>query len=99
MLKLKDSGCDSILVSEAAFFGLCRYVFEHKIKCPEDLFVIRYGKNKDDDIYGDVAAINVISDKSIMAEKVMSTLFGGGPVHSELDCEVIKIFPVPGKIT
>lgn len=98
MLKLRDTGCDCVLVSEVAFFGLCRYVFEHRIKCPEDLFVIRYGKNKDDDIYGDIAAINVTSDKTIMAEKIMSTLFGGGPLRSELDCEVIRIFPETGKI-
>jgi DNA-binding LacI/PurR family transcriptional regulator len=98
MLKLRDSGCDSILVAETAFFGVCRYVFEHRIKCPEDLCIIRYGKNKEDDIYGDVAAINITSDKMILAEKIMSTLFGGGPVHSELDCDVIKIFPDAGKI-
>lgn len=98
MLKLQNSGFDSVLVSEASFFGLCRYVFEHRIKCPEDLFVIRYGKNKEEDIYGDVAAINVMSDKTIMAEKIMSTLFGDGPIRSELDCEVVKIFPETGKI-
>jgi DNA-binding LacI/PurR family transcriptional regulator len=98
MLKLRDSGCDSVLVSEAAFFGFCRYVFEHKIKCPEELFVIRQGKNEENDIYGDIAAINVMSDKSIMAEKIISTLFGGGPLLSELDCQVVRIFPVAGKI-
>ncbi len=98
MLKLRDSGCDSVLVSEAAFFGLCRYVFEHKIKCPEELFVIRQGKNEENDIYGDVAAINVMSDKMIMAGKIISTLFGGGPILSELDCEVVKNFQVLEKL-
>ncbi|MEI7818467.1 MAG: hypothetical protein WCI45_14870, partial [Desulfuromonadales bacterium] len=98
MLKLRDSACDSVLVSEAAFFGLCRYVFEHRIKCPEKLCIIRYGKNKEDDIYGDVAAINITSDKMIMAERIMSTLFGGGPLRYELDCDVIKIFPDAGNI-
>ncbi len=97
MLKLRDSGCDSVLVTEAAFFGLCRYVFEHRIKCPDELFVIRHGKNEENDSYGNVAAINIMSDKKIMAEKVMSTLFCDGPVLSELDCNVVKNFPEAGK--
>ena len=90
MLKLRKSGCNSVFVSEPAFFGLCRYIFEHRIKCPEELFIIRYGKDEEKDIYGDVAAITVTSDKTIMAGKIMSTLFSGGPALSEMDCEVTR---------
>ena len=91
MLKLRNSGCDSVFVSEDAFFGLCRYVFEHRSKCQGEFFIIRYGKNEEKDIYGNVAAITVTSDKTIMAERIMSTLFAGGPVLSEMDYEVARI--------
>ena len=97
MEKMKDSGVDSVFVTEAEFFGLCRYAVEHKIKCPKELFVIRFGKHEEKDAYSDIAAINVMSDKMIMAEKIISTLFRGGPALSELDGEVIKNFPQTGK--
>jgi prepilin-type N-terminal cleavage/methylation domain-containing protein len=93
MEQMKGADIDTVFVTEAEFFGLCRYAVEHKIKCPEELFVIRFGKHEEKDAYHDIAAINVMSDKMILAEKIMSTLFCGGPKLTELDSEIIKVYP------
>ncbi|HPN84359.1 MAG TPA: GntR family transcriptional regulator [Victivallales bacterium] len=88
MEKLKNLKIDSILVPEVPFFGLSRYVFEHGIKCPEDLFVIRLGKNSINTAYDDVAAVNLYSDKSEIARKALSALFWNGEALSSVSLDI-----------
>lgn len=90
MKALKDADFDCVLVTESAFFGLCRHVFENGIKVPDDLFIIRFGKNEGYDIYEDVAAVNMVSDKTEMARKALDILFVNAEGPSEMDIDVLE---------
>lgn len=90
MQKLKDNDFDSVLVTEPAFFGLCRYVFECGIKYPDELFVVRYGNNEDYDFYNDVTALAMSGDKNIIMTKVLDALFENGTKQIEIDIDIIE---------
>lgn len=76
MQHLQQAGIDSVLVTEPAFFGLCRHVFEQHLKTPDELFVIRYGRNDEFDFYRGVAALILNADKDDIAANGLDLLFG-----------------------
>lgn len=89
MKTLSGARVDSVFVTEPAFFGLCRHVFENRIKTPDDLFVIRYGRNDEFDFYGGVAAVVLNADKDAIARKGLEILFGNARERYDVDIEVI----------
>ncbi|KKR03544.1 MAG: hypothetical protein UT30_C0026G0004 [Candidatus Uhrbacteria bacterium GW2011_GWF2_39_13] len=89
MLSLdKRKSSDSILVTEPAFYGLCRYVFENRIKCPDELFVIRFGKNEERNSYDDIAAVNISADKKNLCRHTVEMLFRSQETFLEIPEEV-----------
>lgn len=93
MTQLGTASIDSVLVAEPAFLGLCRYVFERKIKYPEKLFVVRYGKNEEYGACEGVAAAVMSNDKDAFAENILDVLFYGGPRRVEVDIDVNAMTP------
>ncbi len=90
MSKLKNLSVDCVLIAEVAFLGLSRYVLEHRIRCPEDLFVIRIGKNEQNRVYDDIAAVNMFSDKDEIARKALQALFYNGKTQTCVSLKVIN---------
>jgi len=88
MSKLEKSDFDCVIVTEPAFFGLCRHVFEQNIKCPEDLFIIRYGNNDEYNLYSDVVGLSMAANKKMIIDKVFEMLFGHGAKQIEVDIEL-----------
>lgn len=50
---------DCVLLTEPAFAGAWEYMVEHSLRCPEDLFLIRYGKELNDNSLARRAAIDL----------------------------------------
>lgn len=88
MRTLSASGMDCVLVTELAYLGFCRHVIESGIKCPDDLFVIRYGRNEEDNVFGDIASVSTTSNRDIVADALLDTLFENGPAIREFDVEI-----------
>lgn len=63
-----------LLATEPAYFGICRYVAENKIKCPDDLCIIRYGKEPSMKIYNEYAAVNIFLDTEGIGAKAVEIL-------------------------
>ncbi len=89
MHKLAKNKFDCVLATEAAFFGLCRYIFEHHIKCPDELFVIRYGNNTGYNYYSDITGLSMTANKETIMEKVFEMLFCNGPRKAEVDIKLV----------
>jgi DNA-binding LacI/PurR family transcriptional regulator len=64
MTKLAQNKPDCILVTEPGFPGVWGYMMKNKLKCPEDVFVIRHGKEQAGRWYPNIAAVNLESDSS-----------------------------------
>ncbi len=88
MKRLAESDLDCVIVTEPAFFGLARYVFENNIKCPEDLFIIRHGNNDEYNLYNDIVGLSMTANKKLIIEKAFETLLGNGPKQVEVDIEI-----------
>jgi DNA-binding LacI/PurR family transcriptional regulator len=65
---------DCLLVTEPAYFGVCKYIAKHNIKCPEELVIIRYGKEPILKIYEEYAAINIYADTENIGEIAVEML-------------------------
>jgi DNA-binding LacI/PurR family transcriptional regulator len=62
MGSLFKSKPDCILVTEPAFPGVWEYLAANSLRCPDDVFVIRHGKEKQGSWYPNRASINLESD-------------------------------------
>lgn len=65
---------DCILLTEPAFAGVWEYMQEHHLRCPDDLFLIRYGKEKNDNNLAGRAAIDLESDSVIHGKTAIQML-------------------------
>ncbi|MBQ6470830.1 MAG: GntR family transcriptional regulator [Victivallales bacterium] len=62
MERLADFHPDCVLLTEPAFGGALEFLMAHGLKCPEDVFLIRYGKEASDRSFRNAAAIDVQND-------------------------------------
>lgn len=90
MSKLWESNIDSVLVTEPAYFSLCRFIFENRIKCPEDLFVIRFGKNVEVNGYNDIASLTTFSNPNVITTEALKILFSSNHTLVEIKEEVVS---------
>ena len=65
---------DCVLLTEPTFSGIWEYMLEHNLKCPDDIFLIRYGKEKNDNSLAGRAAIDLGSDSSIYGQTAIQML-------------------------
>ncbi len=93
MQKLEKNDFDCVIVTEPAFFGLARYVFENNIKCPENMFIIRHGNNDEYNLYNDIVGLSMRSNKKMIIDKVFEMLFGNGQKQVEVDIEIDSSCP------
>lgn len=89
MRQLEDKKIDCVFSTSPAYFGVCRYIFERGVKCPQDLMVVHFGK-PDDDVYSDIASIEMTSDKDVWAVKILDILFRGGPKQIEWGVDILR---------
>lgn len=59
MLELAKHKLDCILVSEPAFPGLWDYMMKNDLKSPDDIFIIRYGKEQNIYWFPNIATVNL----------------------------------------
>ena len=88
MNSLKGNLPDCVIATEPAFFGVCRYAMENNIKCPENLKIIRYGKEPSNRIYDDFSSIDICSDTELMGQKAVEMLLSGKTDKIEMKLEV-----------
>ena len=50
---------DCVIMTEPAYTGVLRYMFENDLHCPEDIFLIRYGKESCDRSTFDYASVDL----------------------------------------
>ncbi len=74
MKRLSDFKPDCVLLTEPAFIGAMEYLQAHGQRCPEDVFIIRYGKEVNDERYLNLAAVNVESDSEILGRNALRML-------------------------
>lgn len=74
MEKMSSFRPDCVLLTEPAFIGAMEYLHAHKLRCPEDVFVIRYGKETHDDRYLNMAAVNIESDSIVLGQNALQML-------------------------
>ena len=74
MEKMSSFHPDCVLLTEPAFIGTMEYLHKHGMRCPEDVFVIRYGKEVNDDRYLNLAAVNVESDSIVLGRNALRML-------------------------
>jgi DNA-binding LacI/PurR family transcriptional regulator len=79
---------DCLLVTEPAYFGVCKYAAEYNIKCPENLAIIRYGKEPTLKIYDEYAAINIYTDTENIGEIAVEMLLNKKEQKNEFEMHV-----------
>lgn len=85
---LAEKRPDCVIATEPAYFGVCRYAAKKNIKCPEDLKIIRYGKEPLNKIYDDFASINIYSDTETMGKLAVDMLLDGKKDKIKMKMEV-----------
>ena len=92
MKRLEDFRPDCILMTDPAFSGVWEYMLEHSLKCPEDLFLIRYGREKNDHTLPGRAAIEVGGDSVRHGAAALQMLLKDSKDTIKLDLEMKCMF-------
>ena len=74
MQKLSGFNPDCILMTEPAFSGAWEYMVERSIRCPEDIFLIRYGKEQNDHSFTGRSTIDLVCNSIIHGETAIRML-------------------------
>lgn len=90
MKQLQSKTFDALFVSEGAYPGLCRFLYESSVLCPDDLYVIQYGKNTAANNIHNFASLTMVSDKSKHAQKIFDQLFWGRALGSGIEIELVR---------
>lgn len=92
MEKLQSFQADCVLMTEPAFAGVWEYMTEHSLRCPENLFLIRYGKEKNDLFYKGRAAIDLESNSVIHGATALQMLLQNSKNTNRVSLELITHF-------
>ncbi len=83
---------DCVLVTEPAFSGAWEYMLENALKCPEDIFLIRYGKEQKDNTLAGRAAVEIESDSAFPGVTALQMLLKNSKDTVRLDLEVNSVY-------
>ena len=89
MKKLQTFHPDCVLMTEPAFAGVWEYMMEHSLRCPDDLFLIRYGKEKKDQFCQGRAAIDLESNSVLHGASALQMLLQNSKNTNKIDIELI----------
>jgi len=92
MKKLHTFHPDCILMTEPAFTGVWEYMTEYSLRCPDDLFLIRYGKEKKDQFCQGRAAIDLEFDSVLQGASALQMLLQNSKKTNKTDLQLITYF-------
>jgi len=81
---------DCVLLTEPAFAGALEFLLNHSLKCPEDVFLIRYGKEANDHSFQDVAAIDLEGNAEIHGRTAVCMLLKGSHRLQEVGMKLLS---------
>jgi DNA-binding LacI/PurR family transcriptional regulator len=93
MTALEKDKPDCILVTEPAFPGVWEYMLKNNLKCPEDIFIIRYGKEIQGRWYPNLAAVNLEIDSLEHGYASLQMLLENSKNTVKIDVKVV--IPTP----
>ena len=76
---------DCIVVTEAAYKGVLCRMLEQRLRCPDDIFLIRYGRERQDRSSPDYAAVDMEGDGRKFGAAALRLLLRGGKETTALD--------------
>lgn len=74
MNRLKEFRPDCVLLTEPAFAGAWEFMVEQHLKCPDDIFLIRYGKEHNDNSLAHRAAVDISGNSVIHGRTALQML-------------------------
>jgi len=74
MIRLKEFRPDCVLLTEPAFAGAWEFMVEQHLKCPDDIFLIRYGKEHNDNSLAHRAAVDISGNSVIHGRTALQML-------------------------
>lgn len=90
MSMLKDFKPDCVLMTEPAFAGVWEYMLENSLKCPDDIFLIRYGKEKNDNSLLGRAAIELESNSETHGRTALQMLLKNSKNINKVKMQLIQ---------
>ena len=88
MAQLEDFKPDCVLLTEPTFSGAWEYMLEHSLHCPEDIFLIRYGKEYYDDTFPGKAAVELEDNSVIHGKTALEMLLNNCKEITKIDMEL-----------
>ena len=88
MSRLETFKPDCILLTEPAFSGAWEYMLEHSLRCPEDIFLIRYGKECNDNTFAGKAAVELEDNSVIHGKTALHMLLNNSKEITAVDIEM-----------
>ncbi len=88
MNQLREFRPDCVVITEPAFSGAWEYMLENSLRCPEDIFLIRYGKEKKDHTLAKRAAVEIEGDGVLHGITALQMLLQNRKDIVELDLEM-----------
>ena len=90
MARLERFRPDCVLLTEPAFSGAWEFLVENSLKCPEDVFLIRYGKEANDNSLAGRAAIDLQSASAAHGSTAIRMLLKNAKEVRKIDMELIS---------
>lgn len=92
MTELSDFKPDCVLLTEPAFAGAWEFMLENSLLCPEDVFIIRYGKEKNDQSFAGKSAVALEIDSEIHGRTALQMLLKNSKDINNVQMQLIKNF-------
>ena len=92
MAMLKDFKPDCVLLTEPAFSGVWEYMLENSLKCPDDVFLIRYGKEINDNSLAGRAAIELEINSETHGKTALQMLLKNSKNINKVQMQLVKHF-------
>ncbi len=89
MNKLSKHKPDCVLVTEPGFPGVWEYMMKNNLKCPEDIFIIRHGKEEKGRWYPNIAAVNLESDSAEHGKAALQMLLKNSKNVEKIELKAI----------
>ena len=90
MSSLKRFRPDCVLLTEPAFSGAWEFLVENSLKCPDDIFLIRYGKEANDNSLAGRAAVELEINSDLHGRTALQMLLNGNKDIHKIDMKLIS---------
>lgn len=89
MTQLKKFAPDCVMLTEPAFSGAWEFMMENSLKCPEDIFLIRYGKETNENFLSGHSAIDLEVNSEIHGRTALQMLLKNSKDINKVDMDLI----------